>query len=104
MDGELSGRAAAETLHGPLHQLPHLRADREVELQRRRMDCGAAADGELRARLDWRRAAEAQGGARAHRGGCGAAAAARRIPCVAQSERRAAMAVSAQAVAASQGP
>ncbi len=35
MDGELPGHAAAEALHGPLHQLSHLRTDREVELQRR---------------------------------------------------------------------
>src|SRR5262245_743141 len=104
MDGELPGHAAAETVHGPLYQLPHLRADREVKLQRRRMDCGAAAHDELRPWLDRCRAAEAQGGARTHRGGSGAVAAARRIPRLHQPEQRTAMAVSAQAAAAPQGP
>ena len=51
------------SLHGPLHELPHLRADREVELRRRWIHRGAAAHGQLRPRHHAVRTAEAQGNA-----------------------------------------
>src|SRR5262245_13014215 len=102
MARELSGHAAAEGLYGPLHELPHLRADREVDLRYRRMDHRSPAHGQLRARNHSAGAAEAQGNARGNESG--AVAAARRIPSFNQSERNAAMGVSAQDVASPQGP
>ena len=45
-----AGKGQEGRLHGPLHELPHLRAHREIDLRHRRLHQGAAAHGHLCAR------------------------------------------------------